>query len=59
MSVPCSAFLRAEAAASFAALSAAAISSITGRIIARIALAMLALWGEKQEVVGEYGHVKR
>ena len=49
MSVPCSAFLRAEAAASFAALSAAAM----------ITLAMLALWGKKQEVVGEYGYVKR
>jgi len=49
MSVPCSAFLRAEAAASFAALSAAAM----------IALVMLVLWGKKQEVVEEYGHVKR
>lgn len=49
MSVPCSAFLRALAAASFAALSAATM----------IALAVLALWGKKQEVVEEYGHVKR
>ena len=59
MSVPCSAFLRAEAAASFTALSAAAIPGITGRITAWIALAMLVLWGKKQEVVEEYGHVKR
>ena len=59
MSVPCSAFLCAEAAASFTALSAAAILSITGRITVWIALAMLVLWGKKQEVVEEYGHVKR
>ena len=41
------------------ALSAAAIPGITGRIMVLSALAMLALWGKKQEVVGEYGHVKR
>ena len=41
------------------ALSAAAIPGITGRIMVLSALAMLALWGKKQEVVGEYGYVKR
>ena len=59
MPVPCSAFLRAKAAALFTALSAAAILSITGRITVWIALAMLVLWGKKQEVVEEYGYVKR